>query len=413
MTNFNNFDVYTPGRHKSAIHRLFREVGWMGKENEEFVDFLLSVGKGWIAEIDGQAESLSHTTPGMICYINEDLPTSCITSVATSRIARKQGIAIHLTAHAVAQDAEQGACVSYIGVFEQGFYNQLGFGTGGYEHIVAFDPAKLRVKSIHRPPKRLDKDDWEMIHRSRLDRMRGHGSINVLPAEFTRAFVTESKTGFGLGYFDSTDGSLSHHLWIGTSNVERGPYIVLWMAYQSYEQFLELLSLLTSFGDQVCLIKMHEPPSIQMQDFFIHPLKDRFVSSGSKFESGIRSLAYWQVRICDLFTCIHHTHLFCDKLSFNLILDDPIEEYLKSNQVWKGLSGQYIVQLGTHSSIEHGNNPNLPTLNASIGAFSRMWLGIRSASGLAVSDHLLGPTDLLHQLDNAFRLPDPKPDWMI
>jgi GNAT superfamily N-acetyltransferase len=413
MADLNIIDEYSPKRHKTAIHRLFSEVGWMGKDNEEFLDHLISSGKGWVAEIDGQAESFAHTTPAMFRYLNEDLPALVVSAVATSRIARKQGIATRLTAQAVAQDAADGAIVSFIGVFEQGFYNQIGFGTGGYEHIIAFDPAKLKVKKIHRSPKRLGKEDWAIIHQSRLNRMRGHGSLNVIPAEFTRAMCYECKNGFGLGYFDSPDGSLSHHLWIEIANGERGPYIVLWMAYQSYQQFLELLSLLSSFGDQIPLVKMHEPSGIQMQDLFSHPLKDRHISAGSKYETGIRSLAYWQIRICNLSACLSHTNLPSDDFSFNLILDDPIEKYLNPDQSWRGLTGKYIVRLGSPSSLDIGLDPHLLTLESSIGAFSRMWLGVRPASGLSVTDHLSGPSELLHELDKAFIIPEPKPDWVI
>jgi GNAT superfamily N-acetyltransferase len=413
MTLFQNYKVFNSKKHKSSILQLFREVGWAERDREDFVDSLLSVGKGWVTELDGQAEGLAHTVPGTLRYLQEDLPISCVTAVATSRIARKRGIATHLTAHAIAEDASEGKLVSYIGVFEQGFYDQLGYGTGGYEHFVAFDPAKLRVAKIHTSPKRLGEDDWMMIHQSRLNRLRGHGSVNVIPAEFTRAAFNDAKNGFVLGYFDTCSDFPSHHICISTNNVERGPYNIRWMAYQTYPQFLELLSLLASFGDQIPLIKMHEPPGIQLQDLFINPLKDQYVRSGSKFEIGIRSLAYWQIRICDLSTCLDHTHLSCGNFSFNLILDDPIETYLDPADNWRGLAGEYIIRLGSQSILEAGSDSHLPTLKASIGAFSRMWLGIRPASGLSVSDQLSGPPILIHQLDEAFRHPDPKPDWII
>jgi len=58
-----------------------------------------------------------------------------------------------------------------------------------------------------------------------------------------------------------------------------------------------------------------------------------------------------------------------------------------------------------------GTDPALPTLTASVGAFTRLWLGVRPASGLAVTDDLTGPDDLLAGLDDAFHLPDPKPSW--
>jgi hypothetical protein len=40
-----------------------------------------------------------------------------------------------------------------------------------------------------------------------------------------------------------------------------------------------------------------------------------------------------------------------------------------------------------------------------------MWLGVRPASGLAVTDELAGPPALLEQLDDVLLLPTPRPDW--
>ena len=45
------------------------------------------------------------------------------------------------------------------------------------------------------------------------------------------------------------------------------------MAYQTGEQFLELMALLRSLGDQVRLVRMNEPPGIQLQDLMIQPFK--------------------------------------------------------------------------------------------------------------------------------------------
>jgi hypothetical protein len=36
---------------------------------------------------------------------------------------------------------------------------------------------------------------------------------------------------------------------------------------------------------------------------------------------------------------------------------------------------------------------------------------VRPATGLACTDDLCGPPELLAQLDRAFRLPQPTPDW--
>jgi predicted acetyltransferase len=78
-------------------------------------------------------------------HLEADLPMSCVAAVTTSRVARKQGFAARLTAKAIAADAADGALVSALGMFEQGFYNRLGFGTGCYEHLVWFNPAALRA----------------------------------------------------------------------------------------------------------------------------------------------------------------------------------------------------------------------------------------------------------------------------
>ena len=78
---------------------------------------------------------------------------------------------------------------------------------------------------------------------------------------------------------------------------------------------------------------------------------------------------------------------------------------------WKGAGGEYVVELGRDSGAERGRDASLSTLKASINAFSRVWLGVRPATGLAVTDDLEGPRDLLEALDDAFRLPEPVRDW--
>jgi hypothetical protein len=69
------------------------------------------------------------------------------------------------------------------------------------------------------------------------------------------------------------------------------------------------------------------------------------------------------------------------------------------------------VTLGPQSSAEPGTDRALPTLAASVGAFTRMWLGVLPATGLAVTDELEGPQELLEELDWALRLPQPSVDW--
>ena len=183
------------------------------------------------------------------------------------------------------------------------------------------------------------------------------------------------------------------------------------MAYRTWEQFLELMGLVKNLGDQVRLVWMREPSDIAMQDLLRHPFRFRQLTEKSKYQQVNEASAYWQLRICDLAGCLAQTHLPGPALRFNLDLTDPITPHLPDDCAWRGVGGNYIITLGPTSSVEPGSDPALPTLSASVGAFTRMWLGVRPASGLAVTDHLAGPPDLLAALDQTLRLPSPRLDW--
>jgi len=408
------FRRYDPNTDREAVYRIWREVGWLergNKRQEEAADVIIECGLALVAEINGEAECLVITAPGTIRYLERELPFCGITGVTTSRVARKQGLASRLTALTVAEEAANGALVAGLGIFEQGYYNQLGFGSGGYEHWISFDPAQLRVGLEARVPRRITKEDWRMIHASRLARVRGHGSLNFTTPAITRADTHWSDKNFGLGYCDGPSGELTHHLWFRVKDVEHGPYTVEWTSFQTGEQFLELVALMRNLGDQVRLVEMREPQGIQLQDLIEQPLKQRQMTEKAKYESHSHALAYWQMRICDLPGCLEQSRLPGDEARFNLALSDPIERFLNEEAPWRGVAGDYTVTLGPSSGAELGADPALPTLSASVGAFTRLWLGVRPASGLAVTDELSGPPELLKQLDRTLRLPDPKPDW--
>ena len=53
----------------------------------------------------------------------------------------------------------------------------------------------------------------------------------------------------------------------------------------------------------------------------------------------------------------------------------------------------------------------METLEASVGAFTRLWLGVTSATALSMTDQLSGPPALLEALDEALQLPAPQTDW--
>jgi hypothetical protein len=405
------FRAYDPEKDKEAVHRIWSEVGWIEKGQEEAMDVYVSRCRGMVAEVNGEAECLVLSAEGTLRYLAEDLPFAGVTGVTTSRIARKQGLARQLVAKVVAADAEEGALVSGLGMFEQGFYNQLGFGTGVYEHWVGFDPARLRVKVKARVPRRIGVEDWEAVHASRLARQRGHGAVSFVGSEASRAEMMTTTKGFGLGYYDGPNGELTHHLWCSNRGGEHGPYSVAWMSYQNADQFLELMALLKSLGDQVRLVRMGEPPGIQLQDLIAQPFKQRQISEKTRFETGAQAFAYYQMRICDLPGCIARTHLACEPLRFHLRLADPIVNYLGEGASWLGAGGEYVVTLGSTSTAEPGSDAALPTLEASVGALTRAWLGVRPATSLAVTDDLAGPPELLQALDQALRLPEPRPDW--
>ncbi|MGY8826197.1 MAG: hypothetical protein ACKVJG_20060 [Candidatus Latescibacterota bacterium] len=84
----------------------------------------------------------------------------------------------------------------------------------------------------------------------------------------------DAADGFGFGYFDAA-GKLSHHLRLGGKGKEEGPFSVRWIAYQTDEQFFELLALIKGFGDQFHQISMSEPPHIALQDLLHLPFYHR------------------------------------------------------------------------------------------------------------------------------------------
>lgn len=406
-----NYRSYNHKKDRKAVHRIWREVGWLEEGKEDAADFLIKSSRAIVADIDNQAESFVAATPGTIGYLNEELPFSGIMNVATSRIARRRGLARRLTTTMVAIEASEGALVSGLGAFEQGYYNQLGFGTGSYEHHLAFDPSHLNVKVKPRLPRRITVDDWPMVHTSRLARFRGHGSCNLNAPETTRTHMLLTKNGFGLGYCDRSTNQLTHHFWCSARKVEEGPYSIEWIAFQTADQFLELMALIKGLGDQVHLVEMGEPPGIQLQDLLEKPLRQYQVTKKSKFENSIRSMAYYHTRICDLSGCMRQTHLQGEEVKFNLKLSDPINSFLDEKVNWHGLTGDYVVTLGPSSSAEPGRDKTLPTLTASVGSFTRMWLGVRQATGLAMTAQLSAPQELLRRLDRILCLPEPKFDW--
>lgn len=402
--------AYDPVWDVKSVHRIWHECGWHRDADIAAIEDFHSVGDAYVAALDEIAECVAHVVPGTIRYQDQDLSLCAVMTVVTSHIARKRGLGKRIAAHAIARAASGGAEVAALGMFEQGYYDQLGFGCGSYEQLLAFDPSDLKVTVEPRIPRRLTKQDWADMAHALQHRWVGHGGCVLFPPEIVRAQTALQSGGFGLGYFDE-QGELTH-FFFATLNEGQGPLHVVAMAYQNGHQLLELLALLRSLGDQISMVSMVEPPHLQLQDVLRRPFRFRRISQGSPLENYHQAASFWQFRILDLEQCLRRTHLSGRAVEFNLILTDPIGDYLDATGApWTGIGGEFTIRLGEASSAGPGTDSKLPTLCASVNAFSRLWFGIRPASQLAISDDITAPDELLEALDATIRLPSAAWGW--
>ncbi|MFP6584128.1 MAG: hypothetical protein VCD00_16440 [Candidatus Hydrogenedentota bacterium] len=119
-----NIESFDSDRDRAHVHRIWEEVGWLDPTNEGNVDgtnAIIDAGRAWVSRLNDEAECLVLCSEGTIRYLDEDIAFSGLTGVTTSRVGRKQGLAARLTSHAIAQEAKDGALVSGLGMFEQGF----------------------------------------------------------------------------------------------------------------------------------------------------------------------------------------------------------------------------------------------------------------------------------------------------
>jgi len=400
---------FDPARDLQNVLRVWRECGWIRQDSDEtYTEHYYSIGDAYVGTLDGSAESACHVLPGFVRYQDEDLQLAGIACVVTSRIARKQGLGKATTAFAISNAKANGAEIAILNAFEQGFYDNLGFGSGTYEQIIAFSPADLK-KGEHRIPRRLSKEDWPGIYGAMKNRWLSHGGCVLDTPEFYKPHTGWRPNGFGLGYYNDQD-ELTHFFY-GAMDAKHGPLQISAMGYQNGQQLRELFSLIRSLGDQIDSVVLIEPPHIQLQDLMSQPFRLRRLSEGSTVENAHRASAFWQARILDLDACLRKTHLAGADLKFNLTLTDPIAEFLPDANSWNGLAGDYTVTLGEESSSTSGSDAKLPTLRATVNAFTRLWLGVRPATEVTITDELHGDDSLLQELDAIFRLPAAKLGW--
>ena len=408
-----NFRPFDPKRDLDAVQRIWEEIGWIDRDEEDdakYLEIFLRASHAIVADVDNTAECMVASTEGSLRHLESEISLSIIASVTTSLIARKQGFASRMTAALIAEAAQSGSELSALGMFEQGYYSRLGFGTGPYEHRVQFDPSQLNVLTKARVPQRLTCDEYKDVHFALSNRWATHGGVNVFAAENTHADMGWTEDSFGLGYRNDK-GELTHFIW-GENKGEHGPLTINALAYQNSEQLLELLAMLKGLGDQVYSVSLLEPSHLQMQDLISSPLRRQAITEGSEHEEGNHAEAFWQIRINNLESVLKNTHLpGRHDMSFNLELKDPISQFLNEESSWQGISGDYAITLGENCNATPGHRPDLPLLKASVGGFSRLWLGCASATAISLTGEIEGDQKLLNTIERSLSLPLPKTGW--
>ncbi len=404
---------YDQDAHEAATIRNWKEISWIDPESKdkdtEIVKRCLGEWKTLIGLYNGSPEASSSWTPGTVRIGSTDLSLCAITGVTTSRYARVEGLASRVTVSALHSGAQAGMAVAALGCFDQGFYNRFGFGNGPYIHILRFDPATLRVDRLSRAPDRLDPDNTAECHEARLRRHRTHGAVNIpLPVQ-TELGLFDADNPLGVGFRDSS-GELSHHMWLSGKDRESGPLSVDGAAVSSPEQWLELLGYLRSLSSDVRLIRMGQPPGLQLLDLIHQPFRNMEVRFRGEYQMRFNMLPYYQLRILDMEACASALDIPGPEREFTLRISDPVAADFDSE--WPGTSGDYRLVLGSPCQIQRLGRPVAePDIRTSIGAFTRWWAGVLPAASLVLSDEFRASPGVCAALDSRPALPPPLPDW--
>ena len=76
---------------------------------------------------------------------------------------------------------------------------------------------------------------------------------------------------------------------------------------------------------------------------------------------------------------------------------------------WDGLAGPWVATPG--AGAIRGEQPGLPTLRATVGDLTRLWLGVAPVEQLALVDPVVVDPELLAAFARHHRLPAPQLDW--
>ena len=391
-----------------AIKRIWREIGWADDDHvEKAMDICYPLGHTSVATINGEVECAVETISGVMRLQQNNLPLCVVAAVTTGHIGRGLSLAQKLTVRELALAAERGEVVAALGMFDQGFYNKVGFGTGAYHNEFSFDPATLSLDQKIPTPRRLSVGDFAEMHQAVMARPLNHGAVLINSADFFHAHIAMSEDGFGLGF--NTDGKLSHFVWI-IGKGEHGPYRIEAMGYQNGEQLLELLALLKSLSDQLYTVTMMEPPELQLQSLLRRPFRAQAIAEEGKFAACQETYAWYQLRVLDVQKCVEAVVWPGSPVRLQLSVQDPVQSMLAGQDGWQGVEGNYVVEFGTASAAARGEDNNLPRLSCSVNALSRLLWGVCSASSLGLTDGLQAEPELLAALDRIFT-ERPHPFW--
>ncbi len=404
---------YDPEKHLEGSLTTWKDAGWLEKGKEDTAAEIFKASTGLVGTVDDSVLALVLSNTGDLHHVLHEatLPFCSVSGVTVAFQGRKEGFGAALTAELLAIAAGKGAVCAGLGMFEQGYYDRVGFSNMPYWRNFYLRPSEIDLDgSMSSRPVRLEKEQWSEIHRSRTRRFRCHGSVNLEPVN-TMDTMLLAPGAFVMGFRDPS-GELTHHICFTSCKGENGPLHTGWLAYRNRHQFHDLMLLLRSMGDQIDLIQLMEPPGIQLQSIVKKPLAQRRRSFQDPLKRvDIRTLAWTQCRILDLKGAIDGMRCPGEPCSFSLTLHDPVEGFLDGSMAWRGCSGEYTVHLSENSFVETGHTGGSPLMRCSLNTFTKMWNGTARPAMLPFTDRVEASEELLMDLERALFMPEPSFDW--